>query len=279
MIWELPASIASHAEAGRVLDALQASAGAGAALMVLRGADARGREVGTQLKTAVDRAAEGWVLGFLEARHPEDAFLAEERHGDTTGEWEAPGRYWTVDALDGTRSFVDGYPGFCVQVAFVDPAGPLVGVVHEPVASCTYVAARGAGAYQRTGSEPWRRLRLAEPSQWPARPRFVDSTVPKGTVGELMRRHDGRFVECGSIGLKICRVADGTADIFMKEFAFKLWDVAPGEVVLREAGGVLATWSGSTVDYGRGPVVRRDLLAAAPALVRASVAMAASRPG
>jgi 3'(2'), 5'-bisphosphate nucleotidase len=267
MSWSLPESLASHSEAPRVRAALQATMGAGAALAAVRGAEAQAREVGNQLKSAFDRAAEGWVLGFLEQLFPEEPFLAEERQEEASAPWSAPARYWTVDALDGTRSFVEGYPGFCVQVGFVDEQGPAVGVVYEPVPGTAYVAIRGCGAYSRVKAGDWHRLGIGNASGWPPSPRFIDSTYPGGPVGDLMRRHGASFVECGSIGLKICRVAAGEADVFMKRLTFKLWDVAPGQVVLEEAGGALGTWEGDEVDYHSGKILWCDILAGSPSVL------------
>ena len=242
---ELPPSILSspHAECAAI--AMRTCVSAGAGLMSLRGQPIVSKTAGDQLKTCVDRAAEGWVLGLLRTTFPSDRFLAEESYEDD-GSWAGgPSPYWTIDALDGTRSFVDGYDGFCVQVAFVIGGEPCLGVICEPVSRRVYLGVAGATE-----------------SGWPQNPRFVDSTRPGGEAGALFDRLGGRFVECGSIGLKICRVAEGSADVFMKRFRFKLWDVAPGEVILREAGGSLGNWEGKPFDYLASDVVQRSLLAA-----------------
>ena len=57
------------------------------------------------------------------------------------------------------------------------------------------------------------------------------------------------FVECGSVGLKICRVVEDAADVYAKRFTYKLWDVAPGEVLVREVGARLGSWRGEPIDY------------------------------
>ena len=74
-----------------------------------------------------------------------------------------------------------------------------------------------------------------------------------------MHRTSGRFVECGSCGLKLARIAEGAADYYAKRFRYRLWDVAPGEVLLSETGGRLGQWDGSPVDF-RGPRVEWESL-------------------
>ena len=47
------------------------------------------------------------------------------------------------------------------------------------------------------------------------------------------------YLESGSIGLKCALVADGSADIFVKDVVVRDWDVAPAAVILKEVGGRL----------------------------------------
>lgn len=201
-----------------------------------------------QLKTSVDLAAEGWVLGLLRGHFPKETMLAEEEFEATKQSWRPAMTYWTIDALDGTRSFVEGYPGFCVQVAFVDGGEPQLGVIDEPAAGRTYIAASGCGAW-RLDAAGITRLQGSRATALGRALRFVDSTRPGGSVGALFDEVQGAFVECGSVGLKICRVAEDAADVYAKRFRYKLWDVAPGEVLARETGMTLASWSGEPIDY------------------------------
>lgn len=252
----LPDLVRAHRLHDVLIIAMDACDGAAAALSLLRGRPTVAEEVGGQLKTAIDRAAEGWVAGYLRGNFDGVELLCEEefdRSGATT--WTPTGRsYWTVDALDGTRSFVEGFAGFCVQVALVEEGIPVLGVVAEPATGRVYFALAGAGTYRTERTGETIRLRIGEPA---APLRFVDSIPAGGPVGALMKEHDAAFVECGSIGLKICRVAEGAADVYAKAFRYKLWDVAPGQVLLTEAGGALVTWEGREIDY-RGPNVHRE---------------------
>ena len=112
---ELPIGLRQCPWGARIQVAVEAVMSGGAALATLRGAQIQGKELDSQLKTAVDLAAEGWVLGLLRGSFPEDRFLAEELYAERP-EWSVDDRpFWTIDALDGTRSYVEGFPGFCVK--------------------------------------------------------------------------------------------------------------------------------------------------------------------
>jgi len=249
----------------RLAAAIQVVESAGAALLALRGQGITGREADRQqLKTPVDLAAEGWIAGFIHGLFPDDAILAEEAFERGDSKWNPPESFWTIDALDGSRSFVEGFAGFCAQVAYVDHGRVTVAAIYEPVAGMTYWASASEGAFARNGAGQVKRLTLEHINAWPKEPEFVDSTPPKGKVGALLERHHGRLNVCGSIGVKICRVAHNEADIFAKELRFALWDAAPGSLILEEAGGRLGLWNGQSVAFDS-PQVYYDNILVAPA--------------
>jgi 3'(2'), 5'-bisphosphate nucleotidase len=262
---QLPEAIAAGPWRDRATVAIAAVRAAGAALMELRGSITGVDAADGQLKTSTDLAAEGWVLGFLRGSYRDELYLAEEQFEATGTPWPGALDYWTVDALDGTRSYVDGYMGFCVQVAYVRDGYPVLGVIGEPASRAVYVAASSAGAWRLTDLDATRLLGSAQTTVAPAL-RFVDSTRPSGRVGAWFDRVNARFVECGSVGLKIVRVVEGQADVYAKQFTYKLWDVAPGEVLLREVGGRLGTWSGEAIDYAGTRTHYTSVLAAPAAL-------------
>jgi 3'-phosphoadenosine 5'-phosphosulfate (PAPS) 3'-phosphatase len=214
-----------------------------------------------QLKTDIDHTLEQMIVDDLQAAFGREPVLGEESFGRASSSWEAPPAYWTVDALDGTRSFVEGFEGFCVQVAYIEEGKPQLAVVYEPVRRAVYWAHARQGAFRESSDGAMIRLSLSQGAGWPEQPRFIDSTPPTGLVGEALSRMGGRLVICGSIGLKLCRVADGSADVFAKALTFALWDTAPGDLILREAGGRLGLWTGEEIPYRNEQVYCANLLA------------------
>lgn len=164
-------------------------------------------------------------------------------------------RYWLIDPIDGTASYCDGFDGFVTQAALMEAGRPVLGVVHGPALHLTYKAA--------IGTEPTcNNAPIRVSSRHTALVLIDNYPEPRGIA---RRVYDAlgfrRYIESGSIALKICRVADGTADLFVKDVPVRDWDLAPAHLLLESAGGALASYDGSPVTYS-GPVEKHGLLAA-----------------
>ena len=159
----------------------------------------------------------------------EDIDLESRMNSDT---------YWIVDPIDGTLSYINGFPTYVTQIGLVIGTMPVLGFVFAPELGELYKACRGMGA-TRNG-QPIQVTRNSRPMT------IVDNyPKPDNYVADLMSRMQiPRYLECGSIGLKICRVAEGRADIFVKHTRVFDWDIAPGSLILNEAGGSYGLISG-----------------------------------
>jgi len=217
-------------------------------------------EKGGQLKSPIDVAAESWIRALLESNYPSESFLSEESYEKERKFDASSGRFWIIDALDGTRSFHEGYNGFCVQIAFIENKKLKLAVVHAPALRTTYWAVAGKGAFMKKGKQGKRIF--CNKNRFDGKLIYTDSHLAKGIVKEILNKLNiTKFLEMGSFGIKICKVAEGKANIFLKPVEFKIWDTAPGDLILREAGGKLTLWSGEEIDYSGGKIYFKNLLA------------------
>ncbi|MBI2517591.1 MAG: inositol monophosphatase [Opitutae bacterium] len=211
-----------------------------------------GRRLGSQFKAEADRWAHELWTRELQAIAPGSTVISEE--DEQVGAVPPPERYWLVDPLDGTASFVEGFPGWVTQVAWMENHRPVAAVVFAPLTEELFRAELGRGAFLNE------RPLVVDPTVFPVT--LVDNyPEPRGIAAAAMQRFGlSRYLESGSIGLKICRVGAGHADVFVKDVSVKSWDVAPGDLLLSEAGGVLTTLDGQPFDY-RGSVAHTGLIA------------------
>jgi 3'(2'), 5'-bisphosphate nucleotidase/myo-inositol-1(or 4)-monophosphatase len=209
---------------------------------------------GKEFKSEADRQAHDFLVRRLRELWPYIPVVSEEDVG-SQGEARPP-RYWLIDPIDGTASYCDGFEGFVTQVALMEAERPVLGVVHAPALALTYCGR--AGADSTRNGQP---IVVA-----PARETLtlIDNyPQPRGIARSLCNVLAIRnYVESGSIALKICRVADGTADIFVKDVVVRDWDLAAAHVVLEGAGGTLTDFSGQPIAY-RGRMEKHGLVAAA----------------
>ena len=113
-----------------------------------------------------------------------------------------------------------------------------------PALALTYIAERGKGSYLNG-----ERLALAGSGNLEV---LIDNyPEPRGiTWAAYTGLGFSRYIECGGISLKVCKVADGTADLFFKNIIVKDWDLAAPQLVLSEAGGVMKDIHGGDISYG-----------------------------
>jgi myo-inositol-1(or 4)-monophosphatase len=238
---------------GKELEA--AIAAAKAAGEVLRNGFGQHQEVKykgeVDLVTKADENAEQTIKEILQETFPHYGMLAEES-GSLEGEGDTR---WIVDPLDGTTNYAHGVPVFCTSIALEKDSEVVLGVVHDPVANEIYAAERGSGATLNGGpilvshtDEPIRAL-LA--TGFP----YDRNEVPVALeiFGQFALRTQS-MRRLGSAALDLCYVAAGRLDGYY-ERGIKVWDIAAGVLILREAGGKVTDYSGHELDLERGEVV------------------------
>jgi 3'(2'), 5'-bisphosphate nucleotidase len=200
------------------------------------------QRTGASVHASVDIEVHDFLARALSGLSAGVPVLSEEDAGSQRD--PRPEKYWLIDPLDGTASFIEGYTGFVTQAALIRGRRPILAGVHAPALDETFLAEAGAGALHnglRCG------VTVRREEQWTMTDNYP---TPQGVAADLMHvLRVTRYLECGSIGLKICRVADGTADIFVKDVTIRDWDVAAPQLVLEEAGGTLRDATGDQFPY------------------------------
>lgn len=211
-----------------------------------------------ELKLVADRQAHEFLNRRLAELDPSIPVVSEE---DASHPEARPDRYWLIDPIDGTASWLGGYDGYVTQGALIEGTDPTVGVVVAPELGLTYFGHRARGAFLN-GVEMTKRPTGAGD----LKPIMIDNTPEPHGVTEFLTRSLGLsgYVESGSLGLKACRVADGTADLFVKDVVVRDWDMAPAAVILGEVGACLTLADGTAFPFRgafekpSGVIVARD---------------------
>lgn len=199
--------------------------------------------------TEADHAAEALILTGLRAATPDIPVIAEEEMA--AGRAPVPGGcFWLVDPLDGTREFAKGRDEFTVNVGLVREGRAVLGAVAVPALGELFGGIPGQGAWKRVaaGQHP---IACRRP---PPEGLAVLASAHHANDTRLDEYLAGRHVaSVGKIGsaLKICRVAEGAADLYPRFGRTMEWDTAAPQAVLEAAGGRLQTLDGGVLAYAK----------------------------
>jgi myo-inositol-1(or 4)-monophosphatase len=201
-----------------------------------------------------DKRAEQIVFDELRKARPTYAFLMEEG-GEVEG---TDGQHrWIVDPLDGTTNFLHSIPMFAVAIALERNQEIVASVIYNPVMDEMFTAEKGGGAWLNDR----KRLRVA------GRRHLADSVVSTGikvtgTSDDALTLRQLAAISpavagirrTGSASTDLAWLAAGRFDAFW-EARLAPWDVAPGHLMVREAGGTMTDYAGATGSIWNGQVV------------------------
>lgn len=207
--------------------------------------------------TDADQATEDALRTTLSEHLPDDALLGEEFGGSAV----FAGRQWVLDPIDGTKNFVRGVPVWATLIALLDDGVPQVGVVSAPALGRRWWAGRGEGAFTSFGGST-RRISVSAVSELgSASLSFADLTTGWDDRRDafLDLTDDVWRVRAYGEFWSYCLVAEGAVDVAI-EPELKVWDMAPLDVLVREAGGRFTNLAGEPGPHGGNAVATNGLL-------------------
>jgi len=200
-----------------------------------------------------DLAVEKAIRELLAQERPDDAVLGEE-HGLTGS---GP-RQWVVDPVDGTKNFVRGAPVWASLIALLVDGRVDVGVVSAPALGRRWWASRGEGAFLNGE-------RISVSSVATLRDAFLSYSSLSGWAEQ--GRLDG-VLKLSEIAWRTRAFGDFWSHVLVAEGAVdasfepevSLWDLAPLQVIVEEAGGRFTSLDGEARPDGGSVVCSNGLL-------------------
>jgi myo-inositol-1(or 4)-monophosphatase len=215
------------------------------------------RKAPADFVSAADLKAEQTLFEALEKARPGYSFLGEER-GLIEGTDKT--HTWIVDPLDGTTNFLHAIPHFAINIALQREGVIVAAVTYNPITNELFWAEKGKGCYVND-----KRLRVA------ARTRLDESVVATG-IPFLGHGQHARFLKelhqisqrvagvrrFGAASLDLAYVAAGRFDGYW-ERDLKPWDMAPGALLVSEAGGKVTDAEGGEDMLAQGSICAGNL--------------------
>jgi len=204
-----------------------------------------------------DISAERTLRQELEKARPDFGFIMEESGMSAGAEPDSP--VWIVDPIDGTTNFLHGIPHFAISIAVMEKGKLLAATVFDPCRHEFYFAEAGKGAFLND-----RRIRVS------GRRTLADGLFATGIpfLGRGTAETDARFLaemkevmqqssgirRMGAASLDLAFVAAGRYEGYW-ERGLKLWDIAAGILLVREAGGFVSDFASRDMALKSGDVV------------------------
>jgi 3'(2'), 5'-bisphosphate nucleotidase len=173
-----------------------------------------------------------------------DIPVASEEHSFNIHDDIIPAKFWLLDPLDGTKEFIKGNGEYCISLALIVNKRPAEAYIYAPSLKKMWFAAKNSGAFV-TDSETTARLPLLNPAKNEAlvllRSRSHHNSAELEWYREASRSDTIRVKKQGSV-LKFCMIAEGKADLYIKKGRIFGWDIAAGDLILKESGGLVLAY-------------------------------------
>ena len=208
--------------------------------------------------TEADLAVDAMLHETLTGERPAYGWLSEETP-DTPDRLDRE-RVFIIDPIDGTRSFIEGSDTWAHSLAIAEAGRIIAAVVYLPVKAKLYAAAEGCGASLNEQS-----IRVSDCSSLTgakvlaAKPNYEVRHWPGG-VPEVARHYRP------SLAYRLSLVAEGRFDAMLTLRDSWEWDIAAGDLILREAGAITTTRRGAPLCFNNPHPQVDGVVAAGPGL-------------
>lgn len=219
--------------------------------------------------TEADLAVNAMLEDMLPKARPTYGWLSEESEDNASR--LSCDRVFIIDPIDGTRSFTEGSRTWAHALAVAEKGVVTAAVIYLPQLDLLYTAATGKGA--TCNGDPISLSDLTELSQanvLAARPIMDAHHWHNGLAPAFNRSHRP------SLAYRMAKVADGRFDAMLTLRPSWEWDIAAGDLILREAGGQCSDRLGTTLKFNNPRPQLNGVVAANPVLHNALITALAS---
>ncbi|QPJ63594.1 MAG: 3'(2'),5'-bisphosphate nucleotidase CysQ [Candidatus Nitronauta litoralis] len=158
-------------------------------------------------------------------------------------------QFFLVDPVDGTRDFIAKNDEFTVNIALVSGGEPVLGVVLVPAKGELFFARKGKGAWMRTNNSEDLPLPLEKQEGWVlARSWHHDNSMIEAFA---KNNNISQSIKMSS-AIRLARLSQGKVNLCVVSNKSKEWDIAAGQVILKETGGsIVEMESGKEPAYNK----------------------------
>ncbi len=199
--------------------------------------------------TIADIEANKLIISGLQKLLPQVAIISEENSAQENLQAAKANQYFLIDPLDGTEGFIKKSDQFTVNIAFVEKAVVVFGVIYVPAKDVIYFTAQDGSAYKiEKGYRQKIKVTKNDKSI------TVIATKREPEKSEVINHLHAKnldvkeFISISS-SYKFCLIAEGSADLYVRKASIKAWDIAAGHAIVKAAGGNVRSFDGDEISY------------------------------
>ncbi len=248
----MPDSLLSEADI-EFVETLARKAGK-VALEMRQGVNIRQKSGPSDLVTDADLAISHLIIAALKEYFPEDLIVSEEdQHPVVEGGAEATlaaHRIWLIDPIDGTENYVKNDGNYTTMLGLLVDGAPHFGWIFQPSNDTLFFGGPDYGAWKQVGD--------GKPVRYESSRQLLDKLPIRLMMGWSDRRKypwvmslpNIHFVPSESLGLKIVKILEDEADLFVSLTGrVKLWDTAAPAAFAMGAQIEAGTTDGKALPY------------------------------
>src|SRR5215510_15201283 len=205
--------------------------------------------------TEADRAAEAVMRRLIKYHFPQHGIVGEE----FGNEREDADYVWVLDPIDGTKSFIAGFPIWGTLIALLHKGTPVFGMMHQPYIGERFSGDNGSANYAGPTGE--RRLNVRRCASLQEAPAYTTSTLLMNAADRAQFAKIEaavRLTRYGGDCYSYCMLAAGHLDLVV-ETELKPYDIAALIPIITGAGGIVTTWDGKPAQGGGRIVAAGDV--------------------
>ena len=200
--------------------------------------------------TLADYTSDSIISKGLKSLYPEIDIVSEET---IAGKNINANKFWLLDPIDGTKEFIAGNGEYCISLALIESGYPIQGYIYAPYSDECWIAHKNKGAIKLQGKTELDISGIKQDSSNPLlllRSRSHNTDEEESWYRKVSKGYKINIRQQGS-AIKFCRIAEGSADLYIKMGSIYGWDIAAGDLILSECGGGLFSYpDGSSILYG-----------------------------
>jgi histidinol phosphatase-like enzyme (inositol monophosphatase family) len=196
--------------------------------------------------TEADRAAEAVMRRLIKANFPQHGIVGEE----FGNEREDAEYVWVLDPIDGTKSFISGFPIWGTLIALLHRGTPVFGMMHQPYIGERFSGDSGSARYHGPSGE--RKLSVRRCASLQEATSFTTSPLLMNAADRAAFSRveaEVRLTRYGGDCYSYCMLAAGHLDLVI-ETELKPYDIAALIPIITGAGGIVTTWEGEPAQNG-----------------------------